>query len=1275
MKKFLLAALKFILVVSLLLIVVMVSFGFVLWMSWPWWVGLFFLIGFAGLWLLGIFIQKLLLRRREQNFVQQVIQQDEAYLQGMGGADQEKQHELQARWKEAIDTLKSSRLKRYGNPLYVLPWYLIIGESGSGKTTAIKSANLSAPFTETSKVGGISGTRNCDWWFFDQAIILDTAGRYAIPVNEGQDKKEWQKFLSLLVKYRKKEPLNGLVITVSADKLLNSPPPVIENDAQNIRQRIDELMRSLGTRFPVYVLITKCDLIQGMTQFCDMLPEKCLDQAMGFLNQDLSTDTEFLHARLIDTITKRLRELRLLLLSQAHSVTYTGKKSDPEILLFPEEFQGLSSNLQTFIQTGFKITLYQETPILRGIYLSSGRQEGTPYSHFLNALGLIKPQEVLLGTSRGLFLHDLFSSILPEDKKLFAPTARSLAWNRLTRNIGVAAWVTIMLALCGLLSFSFVQNLNTMRKAGNEFNTSIALQGNILSDVTIMDRFSKAVTHIEEYNNRWWFPRFGLNKSKEIEIRLKEKYCWQFNHDFAAGFDRQLEKDISGFSTATPDEKIGRYAAHLTRRINLIKSRLDTADFVSLAKRTQPSFQPVIPSEDGDIVQKVNGPMVDQYLHYLSWQKKPEILREEIVHLQSMLQRILTLPGINLNWLATWVNIDSGLPYLTLKDFWGDRLTKATTTSVPPAFTIKGKELIDSLLNEIDSAASDPLIISPNKNKFSKWYINAYTQVWYDFGSKFPEAEYYLSNKVSWQQMAQFMADDKSPYFAVVQTMAKELKGIKEKEGLPSWISLLFQVERVMLVARGEAAIQDQNSLLSTVTKKGKKVISTLENKLDNTEAGQLLGDQLKAGKFFHDYKEILTNITVASTSRQVSYQMALDIFKDDPATSKSPFYLSQQQLTLLQQEITTPDEQGMVWRLISGPLKFLRDYVCLEASCQLNALWEKDVLVEIQGVDDKSRLNELLFEANGFALHFLQGPAEPFISRNLKRGFYPKTALGRMLPFKSSFLSFLNEGIRLSKFKPNIRFDENPPSQLSLEQSAQELTPAAQTNLNQPAMPPPLKMQSNYPVGISGQPTSVNKEAKIIPHSTQLELVCEDTTTRLVNLNYPVRKEFNWAPKNCEEVNLQIEVGSLVLKRQYKGKFAFPLFIQDFQSGSHNFKASDFPDEQKILSRMQIQVINVSYKFDKIKPILDIIAQEEDRLQAIKKAEEAKAKIPEKKSDNIAEALIALEKKQKQEELENEALKQAWKAKQAKQAEALKKAWEEKLPDVPREISTCWDQ
>ena len=233
-----------------------------------------------------------------------------------------------------------------------------------------------------------------------------------------------------------------MVVTVAADKLLESGPEALEEDGRSIRLRIDELMRVLGAKFPVYVLVTKCDLVQGMTQFCDQLSDKGLDQAMGLINHDFSKDAGAFHDRAIHTIAERLRDLRLLLFHKSES-----KGVDPSLLLFPEEFERLKVGLNAFIKGAFQENPYQETPILRGLFYSSGRQEGSPYSHFLNALGLIGEREVLPGTNKGLFLHDFFARILPRERTLFAPTLRAIEWSQLTRNLGLASWIAVALAV------------------------------------------------------------------------------------------------------------------------------------------------------------------------------------------------------------------------------------------------------------------------------------------------------------------------------------------------------------------------------------------------------------------------------------------------------------------------------------------------------------------------------------------------------------------------------------------------------------------------------------------------------------------------------------------------------------------------------------------------------------------------------------------------------------------------------------------------------------
>ncbi|MBN1932239.1 MAG: hypothetical protein JW786_11590 [Desulfobacterales bacterium] len=1158
MTQLFLKILKIFLIISAIFFAVLLSFGVVLSVGWPWWVGFFILIGALGLWLGLMFFKKIWLRHREQRFVHQIIEQDESYLKTLMGREKEYSKELQAHWKEAIESLRSSHLKKYGNPLYVLPWYLVIGESGSGKTTAIESARLSSPFAEMSRTSGISGTRNCDWWFFEQAVILDTAGRYAIPVDEGRDKEEWQNFLTLLSRYRKREPLNGLVVTIAADKLLDARPETLEEDGRSIRRRIDELMRVLGAKFPVYILVTKCDLIQGMTQFCDQLPEKSLDQAMGFLNHDLKTDVMSLHERGILTLGERLRDLRLLLIHQAESKGVgqkTERSIDPSLFLFPEEFERLKYGLSAFIKGAFKENPYQETPILRGVFYSSGRQEGSPYSHFLNSLGLIEEKEVLPGTNKGLFLFDFFARILPKDRNLFAPTQHRLEWSRLTRNLGLTSWIAVIIAICGLLSFSFVKNLKTLKDVSVSLSKPLILQGETLTDAMIMDRFRQAILKVGERNRKWWIPRLGLNESEAVENRLRVKYCRKFNDGFLASFDKQVAEKMANFSHLTPHEVLGSHIVHLVRRINLLQARLKGESLETLQSLPQPSYDLIALSEDQTLMPEIQNRFGNLYLYYLIWQPSSGGLNQEMNDLQSWLKHILTLEGLRLNWLITWVNQKASLSGLNLKDFWSVDLPESEKITIPPAFTVKGKERIELFIKEIESALFDPLVIANQKLEFQTFYRNEYIQAWYDFGAVFPQGEKGLQSMEQRRQTAAAMAGDQSPYFVLLDRMSAELKPIAVGENLPDWIKLVFDFHAVGMQVSQMGDLKEKG-VFSKATEKGKAFITKLEKKTEGSTLGKALESQLIAAQALQAYQNALAQITPATASRRVSFQMAGQAFGEDPVTGQSLFFLSQNAVTKLKTALSgATSNQKMFWKLVNGPFDYLWNFVCNEAACQIQNLWEKEVLVEVQGISSRTNLTQLLLGPDGYATKFTKESAAPFINRSLKKGYYAKTIFGTSLPFHKEFFSFLEKGVKAAR---------------------------------------PVK--SNYSVSIKGLPTDANAGARLKPHATRLQLQCADDIQSMINLNYPIRKGFNWSPQNCGDVVFKIEVGSLVLTQKYTGDQAFPRFLKDF-AGGRTFYPDDFPQEAAALKRMGIEYMKVKYEFKGHEPILELLRERPGRV------------------------------------------------------------------------------
>ena len=121
-------------------------------------------------------------------------------------------------------------------------------------------------------VRGVGGTRNCDWWFTDEAILLDTAGRYTTQDSDRiADGAGWAGFLQLLKKHRRRQPINGVLVAYSASDLLTRSDAEFEGDATAIRQRVEELHRHLGIELPIYLLVTKADLVAGFREYFEDL--------------------------------------------------------------------------------------------------------------------------------------------------------------------------------------------------------------------------------------------------------------------------------------------------------------------------------------------------------------------------------------------------------------------------------------------------------------------------------------------------------------------------------------------------------------------------------------------------------------------------------------------------------------------------------------------------------------------------------------------------------------------------------------------------------------------------------------------------------------------------------------------------------------------------------------------------------------------------------------------------------------------------------------------
>src|SRR5690606_16741907 len=210
-------------------------------------------------------VLKLLAKRKAAPMAQALTSNSAAAPQGISDpARRARLDDLRRNFENGVEKFRAA-----GKNLYSLPWYLLVGEPGSGKTEAVRHCNVGFPPGLQDQLQGVGGTINMNWWFTNHAVILDTAGRLMFEEVEPGTTSEWQEFLKLLKKTRPNCPVNGMLLVVPAESLIRDTADSIERKGGKIAQQLDQIQRALGVRFPVFVVVTKCDLINGFREFFD----------------------------------------------------------------------------------------------------------------------------------------------------------------------------------------------------------------------------------------------------------------------------------------------------------------------------------------------------------------------------------------------------------------------------------------------------------------------------------------------------------------------------------------------------------------------------------------------------------------------------------------------------------------------------------------------------------------------------------------------------------------------------------------------------------------------------------------------------------------------------------------------------------------------------------------------------------------------------------------------------------------------------------------------
>lgn len=448
---------------------------------------------------------------------------------------------LAEKMQDALATLKKSG-KSSASYLYDLPWYLIIGPPGAGKTTALVNSGLRFPLANDAAaraVQGVGGTRYCDWWFTDEAVLIDTAGRYTTQDSDAKtDRKSWLSFLDMLRANRPRQPINGVLVAISIEDVLNLPPAEVNAHADAIRKRLTELHDELKVSFPVYAIFTKMDLIVGFMQYFADLDEAKRRFVWGatFQTADKKANNVGTVPAEIDLLVQRLSERMPERLQEEPDL-----RTRAILFGLPAQISAVKKPVSDFLGRIFEPTRYQTSVTLRGFYFTSGTQEGTPFDQVIGALQKSYGVEsfssaAFSGAGKSFFLHDLLAKVVFGEAGWVSTNLGAVRRSFFIRAAAFSLIAVATLAILGAWWVSYSRNAALIADTDRAVDSYAAAAGPLLKQDTVSDPDLRPVyeridgllnlpTGYATRNEGTPIPQtFGLSQRPRLEAASESSY-------------------------------------------------------------------------------------------------------------------------------------------------------------------------------------------------------------------------------------------------------------------------------------------------------------------------------------------------------------------------------------------------------------------------------------------------------------------------------------------------------------------------------------------------------------------------------------------------------------------------------------------------------------------------------------------------------------------------------------------------------------------------------
>lgn len=775
-------------------------------------------------------------KKREQKKAPPPIDAAQSIKQNRGSraAPTRNYDELTRGAEEAVQWLRSTKLAsaKPGDAVYHLPWFLVAGSTRSGKTSLLLSAGLdfqALPSQRRADQNLIRPTRDCEWRVTDWSVNIDTAGRYQ---TEGPDGEEWSALVETLKKYRKNRPLDGFLITVDASRIFTLNDADIEQNAKTLRARLDEVIQRAQTRFPVYLVFTNMDSIEGFDEFFRALTNEERGQVWGATipleksaNAHALFDTEF--DRLYDTLMRRR-------LARLGSIALPGEQL--RVFNFPIYFGDARKKLGLFTSALFRPNPFSERPLLRGFYFTSNsttnvktqrksqpavvRAKGTTATLAVPALAAEEKVNEPKVAEPGYFTESLFKDVLMRDRGLAESFLAGQKKDHRLRNVVVGVASALLTLLIAGVITSYISNrilINNALERGQrveEIN-----QADIGKDITkktsvdaavelnALEELRKSLAELDDYerNSPPLYMRFGLYSGDEINESLRIIYFDAIDRRFFKPVVAEMERDLNAFTSTNsqPTESsddLGRYYDLL--KAYLMLANPDRVEPAFLQNQLAAYWRKASPASD---LEQLSEEQLKFFASQAGHDDASHCKADDKLVAESR-RKLQAYPAVNRLFKQIISEIDSKVQPVTLDAILQGRGRGVLTGSyaIAGSFTIRGyrdhwADAIESATEEIGkddwvmgSAAPATQDQSGDIGKLQSMYFREYTNEWQKFLKGVSLRPF--KSKYDAVEALRSLSSSDSPIELLMTEVKRntDLSAAPESSGLFGWISSLF---------------------------------------------------------------------------------------------------------------------------------------------------------------------------------------------------------------------------------------------------------------------------------------------------------------------------------------------------------------------------------------------------------------------------------------------------------------------------------------------------